>query len=205
MSRPPLKVLLEGALLAAAEPVSIERLLAMFEGDPEGSPDRAEVAAALDALVDDYAGRALELRTVASGLRFQVRSELAPWINRLWGERPTRYSRALLETLAVIAYRQPVTRGEIEDIRGVTVSTSIMKTLSDREWIRVAGYRDVPGRPAVYATTRQFLDYFNLRSLADLPTLAELRDIDTLTPDLFESAPQPLETEGSGADRDAAG
>src|SRR5690554_4573769 len=125
---------------------------------------------------ESCADRGYELVEVASGYRFQVRSEYAPWASRLWEERPQRYSRALLETLAIIAYRQPITRGEIEDIRGVAVSTNIVKTLMEREWIRVVGHKDVPGRPAMYATTRQFLDHFNLTSLAELPPLAELRE-----------------------------
>src|SRR5690606_37903643 len=121
-----------------------------------------------------------ELMEVASGYRFQVRPEYAPWASRLWEERPRRYSRALLETLAIIAYRQPITRGEIEDIRGVAVSTNIAKTLLEREWIRVVGHKDVPGRPAMYATTRQFLDYFNLSSLEQLPPLADIRDLEDI-------------------------
>ena len=136
-------------------------------------------------------GRGFELLEVAGGFRFQVRQSLSPWVVRLWHERPQKYSRALLETLALIAYRQPITRGEIEEIRGVAVSTNIIKTLHEREWIRVVGHRDVPGRPAMYATTRQFLDYFNLKSLDQLPALAEIRDLETLNAELGFSEPLP--------------
>ncbi|MCG3200482.1 MAG: Segregation and condensation protein B [Gammaproteobacteria bacterium] len=184
-----LKRILEAVLLASGEPVSIERMLDIFSGDlvdEQGErPDRAAVKAALDSLEQDYADHGVQLVAVASGYRFQTRADIAPWVNRLWEERPQRYSRALLETLAIIAYRQPITRGEIEDIRGVAVGGNIMKTLAEREWVRVVGHRDVPGRPAVYATTRQFLDYFNLGSLSDLPSLSELRDIDDINLDLF--------------------
>ncbi|MCC7410393.1 MAG: SMC-Scp complex subunit ScpB [Gammaproteobacteria bacterium] len=175
----------ETALLVAGQPVSLDRLQALFVGDAHGEPPRDAIRAALEALRQDYAARGIELKEVASGFRVQVRGELAPYVSRLWDERSPRYSRALLETLAIIAYRQPVTRAEIEDIRGVAVSTNMIKSLLEREWIRVAGHRDVPGRPAVYTTTRQFLDYFNLKTLAELPTLAELRDIDDINPDLF--------------------
>jgi segregation and condensation protein B len=134
----------------------------------------------LTALRDASAGRGFELAEVASGWRFQVATDLAPWVNRLWEEKPQKYSRALLETLALIAYRQPITRSDIEEVRGVAVSSHIIKTLAEREWIKVVGHRDVPGRPSLYATTRQFLDYFGLKSLEELPTLGELKDIDSL-------------------------
>jgi len=206
------KNILEAALLAAGRPLNMEVLLSLFQpqgavavedGDgpveavdalatPDGVPGRAEIRAALDALAADYAGRSLELKEVASGYRVQVRQDYAEALRPLWTERPARYSRALLETIALIAYRQPITRGEIEDIRGVSVSSSIMKTLMERDWIRVVGHRDVPGKPAMYGTTRQFLDYFNVKSLAELPTLAEIRDLDEITGDLFpdEAVPQ---------------
>ncbi|GIX30643.1 MAG: hypothetical protein KatS3mg124_1115 [Porticoccaceae bacterium] len=175
MERARLLRILEGALLAAGEPLSVERLLGLFE---EGErPERAELEAALEALAADWAGRSAELVRVAGGYRLQVRAELAPWVGRLWEEKPRRYSRALLETLAVIAYRQPVTRGDIERVRGVAVSSEIIRTLMERDWIRVVGHRDIPGRPALYATTRAFLDHFNLRSLADLPPLEEIRTL----------------------------
>ena len=177
---------LEALLMAAQEPLSVARLESLFEGDLD-RPDRAGIRAALQQLVAEYAGGGIELREVASGFRFQVRVDFAPWVNRLYDEKPQRYSRALLETLAIIAYRQPITRGEIEDIRGVVVSTGIVKTLLEREWVRVVGQRDVPGRPELLATTRQFLDYFNLKNLSDLPTLAAIKDFDKINPDLFES------------------
>lgn len=177
-----LKLILEGALLATGRPLTIDDLLGLFDEDER--PERDAVRSALDALQEDYAERSFTLKEVASGYRLQVKRELSPWISRLWMERPSRYSRALLETLALVAYRQPITRGEIEDIRGVSVSSSIMKTLQEREWIRVVGHRDVPGKPAMYATTKQFLDYFDLKSLDELPTLAELRDIDSINAEL---------------------
>jgi segregation and condensation protein B len=173
-----LKWIVEGALFAAGGPLTVDQLLGLFA--EEERPERAEVLAAIDSLAGDYGGRAIEIVQVAGGWRVQVRAAVAPWVARLWDEKPARYSRALLETLALIAYRQPITRGEIEDIRGVAVSTQIVKTLTEREWVRVVGHRDVPGRPALYATTRRFLDYFGLRSLNDLPPLSEIRD-----PDLF--------------------
>jgi segregation and condensation protein B len=174
-----LKRIVEAALVAAGGPLTLDQLLALFLDDER--PSRAELLAAIAALQEDYADRGLEIVEVAGGWRTQVRASIAPWVARLWDERPPRYSRALLETLSLIAYRQPITRGEIEDIRGVAVSTQIVKTLTEREWIRVVGHRDVPGRPALFATTRKFLDYFGLRSLNELPTLAEIRDPDFLT------------------------
>lgn len=182
MQDQPLKIILEGALLAANRPLTLDDLLGLFE--EEERPERDAVRAALDALQNEYADRSFALKEVASGFRIQVKRELSPWVSRLWMERPSRYSRALLETLALVAYRQPITRGEIEDIRGVSVSSSIMKTLQEREWIRVVGHRDVPGKPAMYGTSRQFLDYFDLKSLDELPTLAELRDIDSINAEL---------------------
>ncbi len=183
-----LRSIVEAALLAAGEPLNVERLLALFRAEDGENPSRAEVRAALERLQEEYRDRGVELVEVADGFRFQTRAAYARWINRLWEERPPRYSRALLETLAIIAYRQPITRGEIEEIRGVSVSSSIIKTLLEREWIRVVSHREVPGRPALYGTTRAFLDYFNLRSLADLPSLAELKEIEGTGPDLFAAA-----------------
>ncbi|MGH8572769.1 MAG: SMC-Scp complex subunit ScpB, partial [Gammaproteobacteria bacterium] len=165
MSTEEIKPIVEAALMVAGEPLCVDRLAALF-GENDGIRD--EVEQALATLRQDYAGRGIELREVAQGFRFQARPELAPWLNRLWDEKPPRYSRALLETLAIIAYRQPVTRGDIEDLRGVALSTGMLKTLLEREWIRVVGHREVPGRPAVYATTPKFLDYFNLRTLSEL-------------------------------------
>jgi segregation and condensation protein B len=179
---PPLKSVLEAALLAAAEPVSIERLAALF--DEEQRPSLDTVRTALLELARDYEGRGLELVEVASGFRVQVPQSFAPWVSRLWEERAARYSRALLETLALIAYRQPITRGEIEEVRGVSVSTTTIKTLLERNWIKVLGHREVPGRPALYGTTREFLDYFNLKSLAELPPLAAIRDLDLIGAEL---------------------
>lgn len=179
---PVLKTILEAVLLAAGEPLSLERLKGVF---PEAEqPEREALRAALAELAADYAGRGLELIEVASGFRMQVPGAFSPWVSRLWEERATTYSRALLETLALVAYRQPVTRGEIEEVRGVSVSSSIMKTLQERDWIKVVGHREVPGRPALYATTRAFLDYFNLKSLSELPPLAAPRDLDAMGVDL---------------------
>jgi len=175
MSQPALERILEAALQAAGKPLSLERMRDLF--DEDRAPSQGELRQALERLAEDCAGRSVELREVASGWRLQVRDDYAPWVGRLWEERPQRYSRALLETLSLIAYRQPITRGEIEDVRGVAVSSQTIRTLLEREWVRVVGHKDVPGRPAMYATTRQFLDYFNLRSLAELPPLAELREL----------------------------
>ncbi|WP_018231603.1 SMC-Scp complex subunit ScpB [Thioalkalivibrio thiocyanodenitrificans] len=195
-----LKKIIEGALLAANRPLSVEQLERLFEGD--GHPDRAAIRSALGQLSEDCDDRGYELKEVASGFRFQVRETVAPWVSRLWEERPPRYTRALLETLALIAYRQPITRAEIEEIRGVAVSTQIVRTLTEREWVRVVGHREVPGRPALFGTTRQFLDYFNLKSLDELPTLAELRDLDKLHPELDFDGPQE---EAAAAGESAAG
>ena len=182
--------ILEGAILAAGKPLTVQNLADLFEGDAR--PENSEIRAALKEVAARCEDRGFELQEVASGFRFAVRRQLSQWVGRLWVERPARYSRALLETLALIAYRQPVTRGEIEEIRGVAVSTNIIKTLHERDWIRVVGHRDVPGRPAMYATTRQFLDYFNLKSLDQLPALVEIRDFDSLTRELgFEDLIDP--------------
>lgn len=175
-----LRKILEGALLAAGQPLTVARLIELF--DEKFAPEKEEVLVALQEIEFACAERGFELKEVASGWRFQVRKGLAPWVNRLWEEKPQKYSRALLETLSLIAYRQPITRGDIEEIRGVAVSSHIMKTLMEREWVKVVGHRDVPGRPSLYATTRQFLDYFNLKSLEDLPSLSEIRDLDEINP-----------------------
>ncbi|MGB8716560.1 MAG: SMC-Scp complex subunit ScpB, partial [Rhodanobacteraceae bacterium] len=171
--------------------------------DETTPPASSEIAAALAQLREACEGRGVELVEVASGYRYQVRSDYHPWVNRLWAERQARYSRALLETLALIGYRQPVTRGEIEQVRGVAVSTSIVRTLEEREWIRVVGYRDVPGKPALYGTTKAFLDYFKLKSLDELPTLAEVRDLDNFDPELeFKNGDQsiPAQIEADSTD-----
>lgn len=198
----------EGALLAAGKPLTVAQLGELFEEHER--PENADIREAMKEIAERCEDRGFELIEVASGFRFQVRQSLSPWVARLWQERPARYSRALLETLALIAYRQPITRGEIEEIRGVAVSSNIVKTLHEREWIRVVGHRDVPGRPAMYATTRQFLDYFNLKNLDQLPALAEIRDLDTLNAELGFSEPLPEElraeqakaAEGEGAEGD---
>ena len=166
-------LVLEALLLAAAKPLSLERLTELF--DEDNRPSSSQLKAALSTLSESLAQRSYQLCEVASGYRLQVRSEYSAWVGRLWEERPQRYSRAMLETLALIAYRQPITRGEIEDVRGVAINTQIIKTLLEREWIRVVGYKDVPGKPAMLATTKVFLDYFNLRGLDELPNLAELK------------------------------
>lgn len=174
MTQPALERILEAALQAAGKPLTLERLRELFDEDK--APTLEQLRKALARLAEDCAGRSVELREVAGGWRLQVRNDYSPWVGRLWEERPQRYSRALLETLSLIAYRQPLTRGEIEDVRGVAVSSQIMRTLLEREWVRIVGHREVPGRPAMYATTRQFLDYFNLASLAELPALPALRE-----------------------------
>ena len=181
-ARTSLKSILEALLLASGEPLSLEILASVFTD--EERPSNTEISKSLEALSDDYAERGLELKEVASGFRIQVREDANPWISRLWEERPQRYSRALLETLALIAYRQPITRGDIEEVRGVSVRTNIIRTLQEREWIRVVGHRDVPGKPALFGTTRVFLDYFNLASLDDLPSLAEIKDMGSIEPEL---------------------
>ncbi|APE31414.1 SMC-Scp complex subunit ScpB [Halomonas aestuarii] len=179
--------ILEAALLAAGEPLGLERLEGLFD-DHERPPRRA-LREALERLGLRHEQGAMELLETASGYQLRIRPRLSPWVSRLWDERPQRYSRALLETLALIAYRQPVTRGDIEEVRGVTVSGSIMRTLLDRGWVRVVGHRDVPGRPAVYATTRSFLDDFGLRTLDELPPMHELKQFEE--PTLEDEAPPP--------------
>ena len=178
MSDHPLSNVIEAVLLAAGRPVTVDQILELF--DDHERPPAEDVVAAIASLSERYADSGIELREVASGWRVQVRQQFAGTVSRLWQERPSRYSRALLETLSLIAYRQPITRGEIEDIRGVTVASTIMRTLQERNWIRVVGYREVPGRPELLGTTREFLDYFGLKSLDDLPTLAELQDLDDI-------------------------
>ena len=167
-----LKNIIEAAMLAAGGPLAIDQLRALF--GEQNSPERAEIREALKELQDDYAERGIELREVASGFRIQVREEMGQWLAKLWEARRPRYSRALMETLAIVAYRQPVTRGDIEEIRGVSVTSNIIRTLLERDWIKVVGHRDVPGKPAMFGSTRGFLDYFGLKRLDDLPPLAEL-------------------------------
>ncbi len=190
MSQEQIKNIIEASLMVSNQPLNISSLLSLFENDTTLKPERNDIRAALEELQQDYIDRGIELVEIASGFRFQARDDFAPWINRLFDERPPRYSRALLETLAIIAYRQPITRGEIEDIRGVSVSHSIVKTLQERDWIKVVGHRDVPGKPELLATTKSFLDYFNLKKLSDLPALSEIKDFDSINPDLFEALSQ---------------
>ncbi|MEX1032952.1 MAG: SMC-Scp complex subunit ScpB [Cellvibrionaceae bacterium] len=206
-----LRKIVEGALLASGGPLSLNKIAALFEPaegsepglelEPGEKPSREEILAALEDIQTDCKGRGYELKEVGSGWRFQVVQETAPWINRLWEERPQKYSRALLETLALIAYRQPITRGDIEAIRGVAVSSNIIKTLAEREWVKVVGHRDVPGRPALYATTREFLDYFNLKSLDELPSLKEIKDFDKFDSE-FNFDGVAMDAESSGDDRE---
>jgi len=174
--------IVEAALLAADQPLTVDKLLSLFE--PDEAPTREQIRSALKCIEDESAQRCVELKQVASGFRLQVRSEYSPWVSRLWEEKPGRYSRALLETLALITYRQPITRAEIEDVRGVSVSTSIIKTLMERDWIAVVGHRNVPGKPALYGTTRQFLNDFNLRSLEQLPPLNDVARMEPLAEQL---------------------
>ena len=195
-----LKGIIEAALLAYGQPLGIEQLRGIF--DEFERPDASQVRKALVALADECDGRPMELVEVASGFRLQVRKEFSARLSRLWQERPTRYSRALLETLALIAYRQPITRGEIENVRGVTVNPNIIRTLSERGWIRVVGHREVPGHPELLGTTRDFLDYFGLRSLDELPSLAALRDMDDVGIQLeFD---EPVTVQAAPADQPAA-
>lgn len=187
------KNIIEAALMAAGRVLNLDNLVELFD---EGQrPAKAEVLEIMRELQRDYDGRGIMLMQLSDGFRFQVRADYAWWVSRLWEEKPSKYSRALLETLAIIAYRQPITRAEIEDIRGVAVSSSIIKTLIEREWVRVVGQRDVPGRPSMLGTTRDFLDYFNLTSLDALPTLMQLRDIEDIAAHLEESMQQAVQDE----------
>jgi segregation and condensation protein B len=172
-----LQRILEAAIMVAGRPMTIADMQKLFEEAEQ--PDPIAIRDALTLVQQQYQDRGIELREVASGFQFQAKIELSQWLCRLWEERPPRYSRAILETIALIAYRQPITRAEVEQIRGVSVSTHIVKTLQEREWIRVIGYRDVPGKPALYGTTKAFLDHLNLTSLEDLPPLSELKDLES--------------------------
>ncbi|MCF6300642.1 MAG: SMC-Scp complex subunit ScpB [Proteobacteria bacterium] len=176
-----IKHIVEAALLAYDEPLTIKQLLDIFGQQELNNHD---INLALSALEEDYQDRGIELKTLAGGYRLQTRQSMQPWLVRLWQQRPKKYSRALLETLALIVYRQPITRGEIEDIRGVAVSSKIIHTMMDREWIHILGYRDVPGKPAMLGTTKEFLNYFNLNSLQELPSLADIKDMETLEQEL---------------------
>lgn len=191
---------IEALIFASDKPLSVARLQELLECD--GDVSRDDIRAALIELGKCYQQRGIHLVEVGSGFRFQTINELSEVVGRLWEEKPQRYSRALLETLALIAYRQPITRGDIEEIRGVAVSSNIIKTLLERHWVRVVGHREVPGRPAIYATTRQFLDYFNLKSLDQLPSLAEIRDLDTIAKEL--TAEFDFEAEGANEEEQGA-
>ncbi|MGD8349518.1 MAG: SMC-Scp complex subunit ScpB [Gammaproteobacteria bacterium] len=177
-----LKPILEALFAAADKPLTVNQIFELFVGDVD-QPGKDEIRQGIQELAQKYEGSGFELKQVASGFRFQVRADFETWVARLWEQKPPRYSRALMETLALIAYRQPITRGEIEDIRGVSVSSNIIKTLQEREWVKPLGHKDVPGRPTLYGTTKIFLDYFNLKSLNELPTLAEIRDLDQYNPE----------------------
>ncbi len=198
MDETEIKHVVEAALLAAGRPLTLDRLGELFAAKGSG-PDRATLKRVLEGLSADYQGRGIELKEVASGYRVQVKRSMTDWLQPLWEERAPRYTRALLETLALVAYRQPITRAEIEEVRGVVVSTNIVRTLLERNWIRVVGHRDVPGKPAMFGTTKEFLDYFGLKRLEDLPTLAEIKDgLPELSPqtDLLES----LEADAQGVE-----
>ena len=195
-----LQAIAEAALLAAGKPLSLDQLRDLFS--EEERPARQVMEHVMVLLEAACEGRGFELKRVASGYRIQVREEFAPWVGRLFEEKPQRYSRALLETLALIAYRQPITRGEIEDIRGVTVSSNIIRTLLEREWVRVVGHRDVPGRPAMYATTKQFLDYFNLTGLDQMPPLNEVRDLEEIGREIEKNMQAEIEFESTTAEND---
>jgi segregation and condensation protein B len=187
-----LKQILEAAMMAAARPLGFQEFANLF--DEAERPTQEQIEQMLAEIQNDFEHRPLELKRVASGYRFQVRESFSPWVSRLFEERPGRYSRAFLETLAIIAYRQPATRGEIEDIRGVAVSSNIIKTMLERDWIHIVGHKDVPGRPALFATTRHFLDYFNLTSLSEMPPLQEFIDaLDVTSSEVItDSIPQPV-------------
>lgn len=194
MNQEQLKNIIEAALMVSEKPVSVSQLLAIFEEETD-RPERSDVKTAIEQIMQDYDGRGIELKEVSSGYRVQVNGDYADWINHLFDDRPPRYSRALLETLAIIAYRQPVTRAEIEEIRGVSVSSNIIRTLQERSWIRVVGQRDIPGKPELLATTKEFLDYFNLKKLTELPSLSEIKDFDKINPDLFEELEKEAKNE----------
>ena len=205
-----LKSIVEALLLAADRALSVDEIRSVF--DEADRPGRDELKQALADIAADCEHRGVELKEVASGYLLQIRQELADWVNRLWEEKPPRYTRALLETLALIAYRQPATRGDIEEVRGVSVSTGIIRTLLDREWIRISGHRETPGRPELFVTTRRFLDHFNLKSLSDLPPLSEIKDMQEALPDdklndavleLFADSAEPEQQDSDDGD-DAA-
>lgn len=203
MDEEQIKPIIEAALLASDGPLTVANLTKLFAaGELNEDTATKDVRAALKSIEEDCESRGVELKRVASGYRFQVKQELSEWVSRLWDEKPPRYTRALLETLALVAYKQPVTRGDIEQVRGVSVSQNIMRTLLEREWVKVVGYKEVPGKPALYATTKEFLDYFNLKSLNELPPLPEIRAL--IEPVLEEEGlaqqPQTTSTEETSSD-----
>jgi len=200
MSQQKIKNIIEAALMVSTQTLSIQRLMNLFDEDKTLHPDRDSIKTAINDLQKDFEGHGVSLVEVASGFRFQANGEYAEWVNHLFDERPPRYSKALLETLSIIAYRQPITRGEIEDIRGVSVSGTITKTLQEREWIKVVGHRDVPGRPELLATTKSFLDYFNLKKLSELPELEDIKDFDSINPDLFEALEKEMNRDSKKTD-----
>ncbi len=182
MNNDKLKPILEALFAAADRPLSVNQISDLFGGDID-QPSKDDIRKAIDEIGGQYQDSGMELKQVASGFRFQVKPAYESWVSRLWDQKPPHYSRAMLETLALIAYRQPITRGEIEDIRGVSVSTNMIKTLLEREWVKPLGHKDVPGRPTLYGTTRSFLDYFNIKSLNELPALSEISELDRYTPE----------------------
>lgn len=192
------KHILEAAIFAAGEPVSIDRLAQLFDEDER--PSNKELKALLDELAACYEDRGVELKQVSSGYRFQARQAVAPALQRLWEKKPPRYTRAFLETLALVAYRQPITRGEIEEVRGVAVNSNVMRQLLDREWVKVVGHKDVPGKPALFGTTKEFLDYFNLGKLSDLPTLQEMMDLEQVEERLGEQLTLEVTSEEEAQD-----
>ena len=199
-----LKNIVEAALLAADHPLAVDQIFRLFEED-EQSPSKDEIKKAITELEQECAGRGYELKKIASGYRYQTRVDIQPWVSKLRAEKPPRYSRAFMETLALVVYRQPITRAEIEDVRGVSISSSIFKVLLEREWIKIVGHKEVPGRPAMYGTTKKFLDYFNLKTLNELPSLAEIKDLDKVHPELEfdeveQNAPVQLEVIEGGAE-----
>jgi len=198
-----IKYFVESALLAAGRPLSVSQLQSLFDTGAE--PERSQIRQAISTLNEEYEDRGFSIREVASGFRIQIESDMVERLQKLWEQRPPRYSRAMFETLALIAYRQPMTRGEIEEIRGVSVSANIIRSLLEREWVRVVGHRDVPGRPEMFGTTKQFLDYFGLKKLDDLPPLADLSDWESLRvqlnlPAVDEDEAGPVATEEESAD-----
>lgn len=175
-----MQMIIEAALMVAGEPLTLAKLQHLFQDESQTSaPSQDELLGILNQIQERYESRGINLQLVASGYRLQANAELSPWLGKLWEERPARYSRAFLETLSIIAYKQPITRAEIEAIRSVAVSTSILKSLLERDWVKVIGHRDLPGKPALYATTKLFLDHFNLKTLTDLPSLAEFKNLQT--------------------------